>query len=541
MALAGQYLQADGFKNYEDFCHGLRLNAPPDFNFAFDVADRLAAETPHATALLWADARGGTGRCTFADIKAQSDALAGALSALGLGKGSVALLLLGTHHEYWPLLLALHKLGAVAVPCVSQLTAQDIAYRLQASEANAVFSTAEDGLPQRVEEAQGSAALLKVLVRGDRPGWRSHGALLSQAPAFARPAEHAAPRATDPLLLYFTSGTMGLPKRVVHDGRMPLACLAAARYWQGATPGGLHLMLSDTGWCKAAWGQVYGPWLAGCATFLWEGDGQRDAAALLAALTGHRVTSLCAPLGIYRALLAQDIEAHDLSALTRCALIAEPLHPDVYREFWERTGLEIREAYGLTETGVLVAHFDGVPTQPGSMGKPSPLYDVDILDEEGKPCPPGVSGEIAVRIGEQPLPGMFGGYEGETGSPCGVYRTGDIAWRDEWGYYWYVGRADDVILSSGYRIGPFEVETALASHPAVLEAAVTGAPDPLRHQVVKATVVLRPGYAPDDALARALQDHVKSQTAPYKCPRIVAFAPGLPKTASGKVIRGLLR
>jgi acetyl-CoA synthetase len=346
------------------------------------------------------------------------------------------------------------------------------------------------------------------------------------------------------MLLYFTSGTEGMPKMVVLDRLYPLGHIVTAVYWQRAIEGGLHLTVCDTGWSKSAWGQMYGQWLAGCGVFVWDCGETLNAAALLAAMARHRVTTLCAPPAVYRALLEQNPAAHDLSALLHCTLTGEPLRPEIFFEFREQTGLEIHEAYGLTETSVLVGNFSWGKPQPGSMGRPAPPYDVDIVDENGQPCPAGLSGEIVVRTQDGVPMGMFRGYAGEAGIEAwhdALYRTGDIAWRDEWGDYWYVGRADDVIRSGGYRIGPFEVESALAKHPAVLETAVTGVPDPLRHQIVKATVVLRPGFIPGDNLVRELQEHVKRVTAPYKCPRVVVFADALPRTESGKIMRSALR
>ncbi len=549
MALYTQYVAPHGgFLSYEDFCKNFRLTKPEAFHFAYDVADVLADTTPDAVALAWATPREESGTMTFAQMREASDRAANALASHGVGKGSRVLLLLKSHWEYWPILLALHKLGAVAAPASHLLTAQDIAYRLGAANITFVLATAEDGLPQRVDEAAALSGLapVRMTVRGTQPGWASYEAALAQAKArFARPTGADAPALTDPLLLYFTSGTEGMPKVVLLDQLYPLGHILTAVHWQRVVEGGLHLAVCDTGWSKSAWSQLYGQWLAGSGVFVWDGEDTLDAAAQLRAMAAHRVTTLCAAPAVYRALLGQDFSDYDLSALTHCTLTAEPLHPEIFYQFQERTGLALHEAYGLTETTVLVGNFafPWAKLQPGSMGRPSPLYDVDIVDGYGKSCPPGVSGEIVVRTHHGVPPGMFRGYGEDAGDAWEdqVYHTRDVAWRDEWGAFWYVGRADDVIRSSGYRIGPFEVESALLDHPAVREAAITGVPDPLRHQIVKATVVLADGFVGDDAMVRELQQHVKQVTAPYKCPRVIHFVDALPKTANGKVQRSALR
>ncbi len=550
MAMYQNYVEAHGaFLNYEDFCKNFRLKRPDGFHFAFDIADTLAEATPDAPALVWVAPDGTSGSMSFAEMKRASDRAANALRGLGIGKGDVAMLMVGNHAEYWPLLLALHKLGAVAAPASRLLTAQDIAYRLDKARVSLIIAAAENGLPERIEQAEAlcGAHPRRMTVRGARDGWESYETLLENASDnFPRPTGADAPDPAAPMLLYFTSGTEGMPKMVPLDWFYPLGHIVTAVHWQRVVDGGLHLTACDTGWSKSAWGQIYGQWLGGSGVFVWDSEELSDAAALLSAMAAHRVTTLCAPPQVYRALLGQELADFDLSALTHCTLTGEPLHPEIYYQWQERTGLALHEAYGLTETSVLAANFaPWMKVQPGSMGRPSPLCDVDIVDEYGKPCPAGVSGEIVVRTHHGVPAGMFRGYLGEDGQlepwQDNAYRTGDVAWRDEWGYYWYVGRADDVIRSSGYRIGPFEVESALLSHPAVREAAVTGVPDPLRHQIVKATVALNPGYAPDDALVRALKDHVRQITAPYKCPRVIAFMDELPKTTSGKIKRGALR
>ena len=552
-----QYVESPGpFAGYDDFCEHFRLKnagrGPERFHFAFDVADALAQSAPHATALAWAapGEKQEEGRIDFAQMKALSDRAANALRGRGVGKGDAVLLMLKNHWEYWPLLLAAHKLGAVAAPTPHQLSAQDIAYRLgragESLRVAMVIATAEDGIPERVEQAVASCGVSAelLLIRGQRAGWQDCDALIAEAqPHFERPQGPQAVSARDPLLLYFTSGTEGMPKMVLHDQRYPLGHIVTAVYWQRVVEGGLHLTVCDTGGSKSAWGQIYGQWLAGSGVFVWDAGEPLDAAALLEALAKHRVNTFCAQPGVYRALLGQELAGHDLGALSHCSVISEPLHPEIYDQFLEQTGMRLHEAYGLAETGVVVGNFAPFArVQPGSMGRPSPLYEVDVVDARGKPCPAGVSGELVVRTHRGVPAGMFHGYAGGEKEWDGhAFRTGDVVWRDEWGYYWYVGRADDVVRSSGYRIGPFEVESALMEHPGVKEAAVTGAPDPLRHQIVKAAVVLYPGYQPGEAMVRVLQEHVKRVTAPYKCPRMIDFVEALPRTSDGKIKRSALR
>jgi len=552
MALYRQYVGDHGaFADYEDFFNRFRLKVPERFHFAFDVADTLAESAPDATALVWATPDGEEGRIDFAQMKAMSDRAANALRARGVGRGDAVLLMLKNHWEHWPLLLAAHKLGAVAAPTPHQLSAQDIAYRLslisQHTRVAMVITTAEEGIPERMEQASAlsGVAAERVLIRGARAGWRSYEAVTVEADArfeHLRGTEAASGR--DPLLLYFTSDAEGMPRMVQHDALYPLGHIVTAVYWQRAAEGGLHLSVCDAGGSKSAWGQIYGQWLAGSGVFVWDAGEPLNAAALLSAIEKYRVNTFCAQPGVYRALLGQDFSDYDLSALRHCTLAGEPLHPEIYHQFLDRAGLEIHEAYGLTETTVLVGNFDSCgKVQPGSMGRPSPLYDVDIVDADGQSCPAGMSGEIVVHTRHGVTAGMFRGYAGgeSEAREADVYRTGDMAWRDEWGYFWFVGRVDDVVRSSGFRIGPFEVESALMEHPAVLDAAVTGAPDPLRNQIVKATVVLRTGYEPGDAMVRALQEHVRKVTAPYKCPRVIVFADALPRASDGKVRRSALR
>lgn len=547
MALYREYLDVQGdFLNYEDFHKNFRLKKPAGFNFAYDVMDRLGRETPEARALVWCNQAGEEAFFSYGDIKRLSDRAAAALYGQGVRKGDRVLLILKRHHEFWPCVLALHKLGAVAVPATNLLTKKDIVYRVNAARISAVVCTGEGIVAAGVEEALPEIPQLKlrVMVRGSRPGWLSYDALLDQAPETFVPEQPIACD-NDPLLLYFTSGTTGMPKMVVHSHYYPLAHIITAVYWQQVSEGGLHLTISETGWAKSVWGKLYGQWLGGSAIFVYDFD-KFIPKEFLEKIGKYGITTFCAPPTMYRFLLQEDFTQYDLSSLTHCSVAGEPLSPDMYQLFLERTGIEMREAFGQTEMVVMLGTFPWMKPVPGSMGKPSPLFDVDLVDDEGKTCPPGVSGEIVVRTHHGAPIGMFLGYDNDPDMTRSVwdedlYHTGDLAWRDEWGYYWYMARKDDVIKSSGYRIGPFEVESALAEHPAVLESAITGAPDPLRGQVVKATIRLKPGWEPSDDLKKALQEHVKKATAPYKYPRIIEFVDELPKTISGKIRRVALR
>ena len=546
-----QYLDCPlTYATYDDFNKRFSIKRPESFNFAFDVADRIAQEEPDRLAVLWTDETGACKRYTFGMLMEESCRAANLFVSLGIGKGDKVMLILRRHLQFWPILMALHKIGAVGVPATHLLTEKDIQYRVDVAGIKAaVITHRNENLLEAAANAKAVCETLETLVvlDGAREGYHSYAAEMPLQPAvFEKPQGERYAHNGDLMLLYFTSGTTGMPKMVAHDFYYPLGHIVTARYWQQCIDGGLHLTISETGWAKSVWGKLYGQWLCGSAVFVYEFD-RFDAKNILRQISEHKVTSFCAPPTMYRYMLQEDFSEYDLSALRHYSIAGEPLNPDMAAEWLRRTGVELREAYGQTELVVTVATFPFMKVCPGSMGKPSPLFDVDIVDEDGNSCPPGETGEIVVRTQEGKLPvGMFAGYyrdEALTGRVWsgGVYRTGDTAWRDEWGYYWYVGRADDVIKSSGYRIGPFEVESALLEHSAVLETAITAVPDELRGQVVKATIVLKPGYTPSDDLKVELQNHVKKVTAPYKYPRIIEFAMELPKTISGKIRRVELR
>ena len=550
--LLDQFLPQQDFASYEEFRDRYRLMVPDGFNFAFDVVDRMAARHPHKRALVWCNDEGGEREFTFAELRDASSRCASFLHSCGIRKGMPVMLILKRRYEFWFALLALHKIGAVAIPATHLLTVKDIAYRLDAADIQAVICLHDPELRQRVDAAAKQTHRTPIRIAagtaeaGSEPGWLDFAVgLAASSPHFPRPAGPEAVANDDISLIYFTSGTTGLPKMVQHDFAYPLGHIVTARYWQQVDPDGLHLTVADTGWAKAAWGKIYGQWLVGTAVMVYDYE-RFNAGRMLEVLERYGVTSFCAPPTLYRYLIRENIRPGSLPCLRHASVAGEPLNPEVYERFLELTGLALCEGYGQTEMTVVIATFPWIEPRPGSMGKPTPGYDIDLIDEHGHSCVGEMVGEIVIRTGDHRPPGMFAGYCRDPGLTAqvwhgGLYYTGDMAWRDQDGYYWFVGRADDVIKSSGYRIGPFEVESALMEHPAVLECAVTGIPDPDRGQVVKATVVLAKGYQPSDTLANELQEHVRTVTAPYKYPRLIEFTDELPKTISGKIRRVELR
>ena len=525
------------------------LNVPDDFNFGYDIVDEMARLEPDKRAMVWCNPAGEEHVFTFADIKRYSDKTANVLRGLGIRKGDMVMLILRRHYEFWFSIVALHKIGAVVIPATNLLTTKDLAYRFNAAGVKAIICTSDGQVSDYVDEAQKESPSLKVkvLVQGEKPGWVSFTQAVEAADEhFERPTGAEATRVTDPMLSYFTSGTSGLPKLVCHDFSYPLAHIITAKQWHNVDPDGLHLTVAETGWGKAVWGKLYGQWIMEAAVFVYDFE-KFDPADLLSKIEKYRITTFCAPPTIYRFFIKQGMEGYDLSSLKYATIAGEALNPEVFNRFYEFTGLKLMEAFGQTETTVTVGNLRGMEPKPGSMGKPSPLYDVDIVDEDGNPVPAGEVGEIVLHTTEgKKQPGLFIGYYRDPERTRaawhdGLYHTGDTAWRDEDGYFWYVGRTDDVIKSSGYRIGPFEIESVLMEHPAVLECAVTGTPDPVRGQVVKATIVLMKGYEPSEKLTKEIQNYVKHQTAPYKYPRVIEYVESLPKTISGKIRRVAIR
>lgn len=522
----------------------VRLHAPDDFNFGYDIIDRIALAEPERRAMVWCDDYGWEETFTFADMMRRSNQTANLLLSLGIKKGDAVLLLLRRHYEYWFCILALHKIGAIAIPATDQLTAKDIAYRIYAAGVSAVICTAEGEAAASVDAAAEKCPTLhtKILARGEREGWLSYHRELERQ---SDQLERIPNRASDPMLLFFTSGTTGMPKMVLHDYLYPLGHIVTAKEWHQVVPDGLHLSVADTGWAKASWGKIYGQWIMEAGIFVY--DYIRFAPKdLLHLIEKYKITTFCAPPTIFRFFIKEGIENYDLSSLRHVTTAGEALNPEVFDRFKEYTGLNLTEGFGQSETSLLIANLPGTEIRLGSMGKINPQYQIALLGEDGEIVDPGEEGEICIRTEEGKPCGLFCGYyldEEKTAEIWhnGYYHTRDIAWQDEDGYLWYVGRTDDVIKASGYRIGPFEIESVLMEHPAVLECAVTGAPDPIRGQVVKATITLTRGYSPSEELVKEIQTFVKHQTAPYKYPRFVEFVDELPKTISGKIKRNELR
>ncbi len=537
------------FSSYEDFRDRFQIHVPENFNFAYDVVDELARTKPEARALVWCDDKGNEATFTFADMKRLSDKAASMLVSYGIRKGDVVMTLLRSKYQYWICALALHKIGAVLLPATHQLMEKDLEYRFTAASVAAVVAIDDPRLLAAIDDAQQKAPSLrcKFVVGGAHEGYIDFDAALDAAPDdFQRPTGKDAACNDDLLLMYFTSGTTGLPKMVVHDCRYPLGHILTAKFWQDLHPGDLHFTHADTGWAKTSWGKIYGQWICEAAIFVYDYDSKFNPTDLLHVIEQHKVTVFCAPPTVFRFLIKADIEHYDLSSLRHCCIAGEPLNAEVYNKWKQLTGLELREGFGQSETAVLIATFPWIPAKPGSTGKPSPHFNIKLIGDDGTEVEPGDEGEICIDISHGRPAGLTCGYyrdEAKTAEIMygGWYHTGDMAWMDEDGYLWFVGRADDVIKSSGYRIGPFEVESALLEHPSVMEAAITAVPDDERGQIVKATVVLVKGAVPSDALKKELQDHVKRTTAPYKYPRIIEFVEEIPKTFSGKIKRAEIR
>jgi len=546
--LLDKYLSQVEFNSYEEFYSKFKINIPANFNFAFDIVDEIAAKTPDKIAMVWCDDKGAEAVFTFGQIKYLSDKAANFFKSIGIRKGDPVMLILKRRYEFWYCSLALNKIGAITIPATHLLSTKDIIYRNNAADIKMIVSVAEPAVVQHVEESveKSPTLKLKALIGENREGWFNLTNEIEKASVnFEKPVGHEASLINDIMLLYFTSGTTGMPKMVRHNFAYPLGHILTAKYWQNVTDNGLHFTVADTGWAKSAWGKIYGQWIAGSAVMTYDYD-KFVPKNMMEVIVKNKVTTFCAPPTIYRFLIKEDLKKFDLKNLKYCIVAGEPLNPEVYKQFLDVTGIKLMEGYGQTECTVAVATYFWMEPKPGSMGKPSPGYDLDIVSEDGKSCEVGEEGQIVIYTkNSQPI-GMFDGYyrdEQLTNKVWhdGIYYTGDMAWRDEDGYYWFVGRADDVIKSSGYRIGPFEVESALMEHPAVLECAITAVPDPDRGQIVKATIVLSKTYHPSDELAKELQEHVKKVTAPYKYPRIVEFVPELPKTISGKIRRVQIR
>ena len=549
-----RFLTQTKFTSEDDYAKHLHFIVPENFNFAYDVMDAWAEEKPDKVALLWTSERGEEVSTTYREFKEQTDRTAAYFMQLGIKHGDKVMLILKRHYQWWLSMMALCKVGAIAIPATHMLTVHDIVYRNQSASVKYIICANDEYITEQIAKAMPDSPTVKALVAVnalselDKPipegfhDWRKEWA---EAPAFVRPDNVNTNE--DTMLMYFTSGTSGEPKMVAHDFLYALGHLTTGVYWHNLHANSLHLTVADTGWGKAVWGKLYGQWFAGATVFVYDHE-KFTAEKIMHQMEKYHITSFCAPPTIYRFMIREDFSKYDLSSLEWCTTAGEAMNPSVANRFKELTGVTIYEGFGQTETTMTLGTFPWVKPKPGSMGKPNPQYDVQLLRQDGTECEDGEKGEICIRIGDKKPLGLFKGYyrdEERTKETWhdGIYHTGDMAWRDEEGYYWFVGRTDDVIQSSGYRIGPFEVENALMTHPAVVECAITGVPDPIRGMIVKATVVLAPEYKAKagDELIKELQNHVKHETAPYKYPRLIEFVNELPKTISGKIRRVEIR
>ena len=543
-----RFVKQTKFTSQEDFIKNLEIKVPDNFNFGYDVVDAWAAEQPDKKAILWTNDQGASHQYTFAELKEKTDATASFFQSLGIGHGDAVMLILKRRIEFWFSIIALHKLGAVVIPATHLLTKKDIVYRCNAADIKMIVCAGEEVITHHIIDAMPQSPTVKQLVSigPDMPdGFKDFQVGMTTAAPFVRPMQ--ANTNDDTMLMYFTSGTTGEPKMVAHDFTYPLGHITTGSFWHNLHEGSLHLTIADTGWGKAVWGKLYGQMIAGANIFVYDHE-KFTPADILQKIQDCKITSLCAPPTIYRFLIKEDISKYDLSSLEYCTTAGEALNYSVYETFLKITGIRLMEGFGQTETTLTLATFPWMEPKPGSMGVPNPQYEIDLLTSDGRSAEDGEQGQIVIRTGKGKPLGLFKEYyrdaeRTEDAWHDDTYYTGDVAWRDEDGYYWFVGRADDVIKSSGYRIGPFEVESALMTHPAVVECAITGVPDEIRGQVVKATIVLSAGYKGKESpeLIKELQDHVKRVTAPYKYPRVIEFVEELPKTISGKIRRVEIR
>lgn len=547
MNFAQRYLDTD-CGSYEEMQQRLKLRIPEKFNFAFDIVDEYARLCPEKRALVWCNDKGEEKQFSFGEISRLSKKLASSLYKMGIRKGDFVMLIMKRRAEYWITYPALHRLGAVAIPATHMLTKKDVVYRNNAAGVKMIIAAQDENILEHVDAAMADSPTLehRVLLGGVREGWESFDELLSEGDEGFVPPVRAG--GDDPMLMFFTSGTTGMPKMVLHDFNYPLGHIITAVYWHKVLDDGLHISVADTGWAKCGWGKCYGQWIAGSAQFVYDYDGKFNPMNLITAVSRHGVNTFCAPPTIYRSLVKQDLSEIDFSSFTHFTTAGEPLNPEVFRRWREISGHRIFEAFGQSEGTPILGTYYFMEPKEGSTGKPNPLLNVDLVDEQGNSIGTGEEGLIVLRVGDGKPAGLFCGYYKDPEKTAevwknGLYYTGDVAWRDEEGFYYFIGRSDDVIKSSGYRIGPFEVESALMEHPAVLECAVTGVPDIEgdRGQLVKATVALVKGWEPTEELKKELQNHVKRITAPYKYPRIIEFVEEIDKTISGKMKRKAIR
>ncbi len=543
-----KFLEKASFESYEDFMQNFKINVPENFNFGYDVVDAWAQKEPNKKALLWTNDQGEVIQFTFADIKRESDKTASFFASQGIGRGDMVMLILKRHYQFWFSIVALHKLGATVIPATHLLTEKDIIYRCEKADIKAIVATGDEIVINHIQNSLPKCPTLKTLVSTGPivpEGWFDFNKEIDAAAPFERP--ELANTNDDVSLMYFTSGTTGNPKMVAHSFTYPLGHIITGSFWHNVKEDSLHLTLADTGWGKAVWGKLYGQWIAGANVFVYDFE-KFEPVDVLHMIQKYGITSFCAPPTVFRFLIREDLTKFDISTLKYCTIAGEALNPKVYDEWKRLTGIKLMEGFGQTETTLTIATYPWLEPKPGSMGCKGPVYDIDLLTADGRWAEDGEQGEIVVRTnGVKPV-GLFKEYlkDPELTNEAyhdDIYHTGDVAWRDEDGYFWFVGRTDDVIKSSGYRIGPFEVESALMTHPAVVECAITGVPDEIRGQVVKATIVLAKDYKDKagEALVKEIQNHVKRVTAPYKYPRIVEFVDELPKTISGKIRRVEIR
>ena len=543
-----RFLKQTTFKDNEDYKKHLQFIVPDNFNFAYDVMDKWAEEWPEGIALLWTKENNGTKTFTFSQLKEETDKTASYFQSLGIGKGDMVMLILKRHYEFWFAVLALHKIGAIAIPATHMLTTHDIIYRNNKAGIKAIVCAGDDYVLTQIESAMPQSPTVKVLISvGPKVPEAFHDWHKARdlAPAFRRPDN--VNRNEDIMMIYFTSGTNGEPKMAAHNFTYPIGHLTTGTFWHNLHKGSIHLTVADTGWAKAAWGKLYGQWFAGATVFVFDQE-RFNAERMLETIQKFKITSFCAPPTVYRFLIHEDLTKYDLSSLEWCTTAGEALNPSVSDRFHDATGIRLHEGFGQSETTMIVGTFPWTTPKPGSMGIPNAQYKIDLLKQDGTPCGDNENGEIVINIAEGKPLGLFTGYYNDEELTHkvwhdGYYHTGDVAYRDSDGYYWFVGRTDDVIKSSGYRIGPFEVENALMTHPSVVECAITGVPDEYRGMVVKATIVLHKDWKAKagEALVKELQEHVKKTTAPYKYPRIIEFVDELPKTISGKIRRVEIR
>ena len=543
-----KFLDKTSFSSQEDFMQNFKVKVPENFNFGYDVVDEWARTQPNKKALCWTNDKGEHIDFTFADIKRESDKTASYFKSLGIGHGDMVMLILKRRYEFWFSIIALHKLGAVCIPATHLLTEKDIIYRCNAADIKMIVAVGDKIVTDHINRSIADSPSLQhcVSIGPIVPeGWKDFHAGIDAAKPFERP--NFVNNNNDTSLLYFTSGTTGNPKMVAHDFTYPLGHIITGSFWHNLHEDSLHLTLADTGWGKAVWGKLYGQWIAGANVFVYDFE-KFTPADVLVMIEKYNITSFCAPPTVFRFLIREDLSKFNISSLKYCTIAGEALNPKVYEEFFRITGIKLMEGFGQTETTLTIATYPWVEPKPGSMGTRNPQYDIDLLTNDGRWAEDGEQGQIVIRTDKGKPLGLFKEYyrdpeKTQEAYHDNIYYTGDVAWRDEDGYFWFVGRADDVIKSSGYRIGPFEVESALMTHPAVVECAITGVPDEVRGQVVKATIVLAASYkerAGED-LIKELQDHVKHVTAPYKYPRVIEFVEELPKTISGKIRRVEIR